>query len=67
MLNDNKHVKETMDKYGFVNREIIHFTTDDGTELYGWMMKPANFDPNKRYPVMMNCYGGPGHHSCASS
>jgi dipeptidyl-peptidase-4 len=61
VLNDNKHVKETMDKYGFVDREIIHFTTDDGTELYGWMMKPANFDPNKRYPVMMNCYGGPGH------
>ena len=60
VLNDNKHVKETMDKYGFVNREIIHFTTDDGTELYGWMMKPADFDPAKKYPVMMNCYGGPG-------
>ena len=60
VLNDNKHVKETMDKYGFVQREIIHFTTDDGTELYGWMMKPANFNPNKRYPVMMTCYGGPG-------
>ena len=60
VLNDNKNVKETMDKYGFVNREIIHFTTDDGTELYGWMMKPANFNPNKQYPVMMTCYGGPG-------
>ncbi|MBO4503984.1 MAG: S9 family peptidase [Bacteroidales bacterium] len=60
VLNDNKHVKETMDKYGFVQREIIHFTTDDGTELYGWMMKPANFNQNKRYPVMMTCYGGPG-------
>ena len=60
VLNDNKHVKETMDKYGFVDREIIRFTTNDGTELYGWMMKPANFDPNKRYPVMMTCYGGPG-------
>ena len=60
VLNDNKNVKETMDKYGFVNREIIHFTTDDGTELYGWMMKPADFNPNKKYPVMMTCYGGPG-------
>ena len=60
VLNDNKHVKETMGKYGFVDREIIHFTTDDGTELYGWMMKPADFNPNKRYPVMMTCYGGPG-------
>ena len=60
VLNDNHNVQETMDKFGFVKREIIHFTTDDGTELYGWMMKPADFDPNKRYPVMMNCYGGPG-------
>jgi len=43
-----------------VQREIISFTNADGVTLYGWMMKPANFDPNKKYPVMMNCYGGPG-------
>lgn len=67
VLNDNKHVKETMNAYGFVDREIIHFTTEDGTELYGWMMKPANFDPNKKYPVMMNCYGGPGSQQVANS
>ncbi len=67
VLNDNKHVKETMNAYGFVDREIIHFTTEDGTELYGWMMKPANFDPNKKYPVMMNCYGGPGSQQVTNS
>ncbi|MBR4134889.1 MAG: S9 family peptidase [Bacteroidales bacterium] len=60
VLNDNHAVKETMDEYGFQPREIISFTTADGTVLYGWMLKPANFNPNKRYPVMMNCYGGPG-------
>ena len=60
VLNDNKNVQETMDQYGFVKRELISITTADGTQLNGWMMKPANFDPNKRYPVMMNCYGGPG-------
>lgn len=60
VLNDNKNVKETMKEYGFTQREVINFTTDDGTELNGWMMKPANFNPNKRYPVLMYCYGGPG-------
>ena len=60
VLNDNFGVKNVMDQYGFVNREIISFTTPDGVTLYGWMMKPADFDPSKKYPVMMNCYGGPG-------
>lgn len=60
VLNDNKNVQETMNEYGFAQREIISFTTEDGTQLNGWMMKPANFNPNKKYPVMMNCYGGPG-------
>lgn len=60
VLNDNQNVQNTMNEYGFVKREIISFTTADGTQLNGWIMKPANFDPNKKYPVMMNCYGGPG-------
>ncbi len=60
MLNNNSRILETMHEYAFVSREIIHFTTDDGTELYGWMMRPADFNPNKKYPVMMTCYGGPG-------
>ncbi len=60
VLNDNQNVQKTMDEYGFVKREFFSFVTDDGTRLNGWMMKPANFDTNKRYPVMMNCYGGPG-------
>lgn len=60
VLKDNQKVQETMNEYGFVQREIISFTTEDGVQLNGWMMKPANFDPSKRYPVMMNCYGGPG-------
>lgn len=60
VLNDNKNIQETMDEYGFVHREIINFTTDDGTQLNGWMMKPANFDAGKKYPVLMYCYGGPG-------
>ena len=32
----------------------------DGSSLYGRLLKPASFDPKKRYPVVVNVYGGPG-------
>lgn len=32
---------------------------DDGTSLDAWMVKPANFDPNKKYPIVMSVYGEP--------
>jgi len=35
-------------------------TSDDATPLNAWIMKPANFDSTKKYPVIMFCYSGPG-------
>lgn len=40
--------------------EFHTFRTSDGLELYAALLKPADFDPNKRYPVVMSVYGGPG-------
>jgi dipeptidyl-peptidase-4 len=40
--------------------ELLTFQTEDGTTLYGRMLKPANFDPSRHYPVLMHNYGGPG-------
>ncbi|PHS28241.1 MAG: S9 family peptidase [Robiginitomaculum sp.] len=34
----------------------------DGTVLHYQLYKPANFDPTKRYPAIINVYGGPGTH-----
>jgi len=41
--------------------ETEFFTIDigDGVKLDGWMMKPPNFDPEQRYPVLMYVYGEP--------
>ena len=33
---------------------------DDQTDLYYRMVKPTNFDPNKKYPTIIYVYGGPG-------
>ncbi len=39
--------------------EQVRIPTPDGIELDGTILKPANFDPAKRYPVWVQIYGGP--------
>ncbi len=41
-------------------REFFQFTTPNGDVLNGYLTKPYNFDPNKKYPVLMEQYSGPG-------
>ena len=60
VLADNSALKSKMKEYNFSKKEMISFTTADNVMLYGWMIKPANFDPTQKYPVLMYCYGGPG-------
>lgn len=59
-LVDNKDLKDKMSQYVLGPREMFSFTTSEGVKLYGWMVKPADFDSQKRYPVIMYQYGGPG-------
>lgn len=41
-------------------RERLMFKAADGkTDLYGYLMKPSDFDPSKKYPLVINVYGGP--------
>lgn len=40
--------------------EFKTFKTEDGLELPAMMIKPANFDPSKKYPAIVYVYGGPG-------
>jgi dipeptidyl-peptidase 4 len=40
--------------------ELFTFTTSDGVKIDASMIKPASFDPSKRYPVVFAIYGGPG-------
>jgi dipeptidyl-peptidase-4 len=42
-------------------------TSDDGTLLNAWIMKPTNFDSTKKYPVIVYCYGGPGAQDVVNS
>ncbi len=40
-------------------KEFFNFNTTEGINLNGWMIKPADFDSTKKYPVVMYVYGGP--------
>ncbi len=45
---------------GFQKAELISFKAADGkTELHGILHKPSNFDPSKKYPVLVSVYAGP--------
>lgn len=59
-LETNSGLIARMQEYGFVKKEFFSFKTSEDIELNGWMMKPANIEPGKKYPVLMYVYGGPG-------
>ncbi|HEX7118984.1 MAG TPA: S9 family peptidase [Longimicrobiales bacterium] len=59
-LVDNARVAAELEEAGARAPEFFTFTTPDGVELNGWMIKPPAFDESRRYPVLMYVYGGPG-------
>lgn len=64
VLEDNAALKAKMGEYTLSKKEFFTFKNTDGVELNGWMMKPRNFDPDKKYPVYMFAYNGPGSNEC---
>ncbi len=58
-----KIVESDLSKFnelGLKKTEIFTFTSADGeTQLHGMLHFPSNFDPNKKYPLILSNYGGP--------
>lgn len=59
VLQDNAALKEKLAGYAVSPKEFIQIETPSGYELNAWMVKPADFDPSKKYPVLMTQYSGP--------
>lgn len=57
-----KQVEHQVRSIGFFD-----FKGPDGQRLNGWMMKPANMEEGKKYPVLMFVYGGPGSQQVVDS
>jgi dipeptidyl-peptidase 4 len=60
-LDANASIKKALaaPQRGGPNIEFFKVTTTDGIEADAWMVKPDNFDPNKKYPIVFTVYGEP--------
>ena len=63
----NEAVEQKLAKYDVTSKEFFVLTTEKGHQLNAWMIKPKNFDPNKKYPVFMFQYSGPGSQQVANT
>lgn len=66
VLENNDALKKRLSNYTISKKEFVKFKGHE-IELNGWMIKPANFDPSKKYPVYINIYCGPGHNTVSDS
>jgi dipeptidyl-peptidase-4 len=57
---DNKAVLQRLQTHAYSPVELFKFKTTDGVTLDGSMIKPPDFDPARKYPVIVSIYGGPG-------
>ena len=67
VLEDNADLLAKQETYFINDVEFFDFTTSEGVNLNGWMIKPAFFDENRQYPVFMYLYGGPGSQQVTDS
>ncbi len=74
VLEDNKALVTKLKEYEISPVEFFTFTTPDITlpsgeqvELNAWRILPANFNPEKKYPVLLSIYGGPGSQEVTNS
>jgi dipeptidyl-peptidase 4 len=59
-ISDNSRLQNTLKNYALGIPEFIRVPIAQGDTLNGWMLRPANFDSSKKYPVLFCNYGGPG-------
>ncbi len=67
VLEDNAGLRQKLAALKLGERKFFSFTTADGIQLNGFMVLPADFNPNKKYPVVMHQYSGPGSQQVVDS
>jgi dipeptidyl-peptidase 4 len=56
----NEGLETKLTSYNLPSKEFFELTTAKGNKLNSWIIKPKDFDANKKYPVFMYQYSGPG-------
>lgn len=65
-IEDNADLNNKLSNYSLSTKEFSTIEIN-GNELNMWMIKPRDFDPNKKYPLLMYQYSGPGSQKVANS
>lgn len=60
LLEDNRELSRKLKRTQYSKREFLQINTASGQQLNAYMIKPEDFDPNRKYPVVMTQYSGPG-------
>ena len=59
IIEDNANLAKNLKTFSYQEKEFLSLDVN-GEALNAYMIKPPNFDPAKKYPVLMYVYGGPG-------
>ncbi len=65
VLEDNADLVARLEGTGLVAPEFLTLSAADGTPLEGYIIKPRDFDPGRRYGLLLYVYGGPGSQTTA--
>ncbi|OIQ18214.1 S9 family peptidase [Lacinutrix sp. MedPE-SW] len=65
VIKDNSSTLQTVSQFNISKKEFSTIKVN-GNELNMWLIKPANFDASKQYPLFMYQYSGPGSQSVAN-
>ena len=66
-IKGNKKINLLQKEYAVSEVEFFHFKTSENVVLNGWKIYPPDFNPNRKYPVFMYVYGGPGSQQVVDS
>ncbi len=67
MMVDNAEGQAKIDKISKGQTEFFKVDVGENVSLDGWMIKPPNFDPSKKYPVLFYVYGEPASQTVRDS
>ncbi len=59
-LEANQATSQWLETHAYSPQENFSFTTSDGVKLDGYMIRPPDMQPGRKYPVVLSIYGGPG-------
>ena len=66
MLEENEKLDHKLTEYAMPSKEYIEIPLEQAT-LNGYVMKPSDFNPDKKYPTLFYVYGGPGSQTVTKS